>query len=219
MALIAVILQDDASDSSHTMCGEMRHYTMRKRALEMERTREAVLAAARARLARVGYGALRVEDVARRARVSRRTVYSHFPTRAELADAALRVRADALRESVARWRPRANEASAVVDEIVAFHARSYRQEYALMETLSEGAPLSGRALLRELDAERLRNISRTVQGLASHGVFRGRALVATPLFHAPLSYPPCHAALTGPARAAAPPRTRSALQQALLSAS
>ena len=203
--------------SLHTLCGEMaRRYTLRRRAVAVERTRQAILAAARARLARVGYGALRVEDVARRARVSRRTVYSHFPTRAELADAALRVRADALRESVARWRPRANEASAVVDEIVAFHARSYRQEYALMETLSEGAPLSGRALLRELDAERLRNISRTVQGLASRGDIRVRALDATALIHAALSYPAWRVALTGPGGRRAPRIIASALKAALL---
>ncbi len=193
-----------------------RRYTLRRRALGVERTRQAILAAARARLARVGYAALRVEDVARRARVSRRTVYGHFPTRAALADAALRERADALRVRVARWRPRSGDAEAVVDEIVAFHARSYREEYALMETLSEGAPQSGRALLRELDAERLRNISRTVQALAGRGDIRARALDATALIHATLSYPAWRVALTGPAGRRAPRIIASALKAALL---
>ena len=193
-----------------------RRYTLRRRAIALELTREAILAAARAQLARVGYAALRMEDVARRARVSRRTVYAHFPTRAVLADAALRERADALRERVARWRPRVGDAEDVISEIVAFHARSYREEYALMETLSEGAPQGGRALLRELDAERLRNISRTVQQLAVRGQLRARALDATALIHAALSYPAWRVALTGPAGRRAPRIIATALKAALL---
>lgn len=193
-----------------------RRYTLRRRAIALERTRQAILSAARAQLARVGYGTLRVEDVARRARVSRRTVYAHFPTRALLAEAALRDRADALRERVARWRPRSSQAEDVLEEIVAFHARSYREEYALMETLSEGAPQRGRAILRELDAERLRNISRTVQALASQGSLRARALDATALIHAALSYPAWRVALTGPAGRRAPRVIAAALRAALL---
>ncbi len=193
-----------------------RRYTLRRRALAVERTRQAILVAARARLARVGYAALRVEDVARRARVSRRTVYAHFPTRAGLADAALRERADALRDRVARWRPRSSDPPAVVDEIVAFHARSYREEYALMETLSEGAPQSGRALLRDLDAERLRNISRTMQSLSGRGSLRVRPPEATALIHAVLSYPAWRVALTGPAGRRAPRIIASALKAALV---
>ncbi len=193
-----------------------RRYTLRRRAVALERTREAILAAARARLARVGYAALRVEDVARRARVGRRTVYAHFPNRADLADAALRERAEALSDRVARWRPRAGDAEAILDEIVAFHARSYREEYALMETLSEGAPQSGRALLRALDAERLRNIARATAALASRGELRVRPLEATALLHAVLSYPAWRVALTGPAGRRAPRIIASALKAALL---
>src|SRR3989441_12112792 len=214
MAVIAMILQDDASDSSHTMCGEMRHYTMRKRALEMERTREAILAAARARLARVGYGALRVDDVARRARVSRRTVYAHFPSRSILADAALSERVTALRERVARWHPRSAEPGAVLDEIIAFHARSYREEYALMETLSQGAPEGGRRLLRELDAERLRTTARSVQTVS--GQLRLAARDAVALIPATLSSPAWRVALTGPAGRRAPRLIGSMLKAALL---
>lgn len=192
-----------------------RRYTLRRRALAVERTRDAILAAARAQLARVGYGALRVEDVARRARVSRRTVYSHFATRAILAEASLAERADALRDRVARWRPRSSDADAVLDEIVAFHARSYREEYALLETLSEGAPQRGRELLRELDAERLRSISRTMQSLAARGALRVRAPEATALLHATLSYPAWRVALTGPAGRRAPRIIATALKAAL----
>jgi AcrR family transcriptional regulator len=192
----------------------MRRYTLRKRAAAMERTRDAILAAARARLARVGYAALRVDDVAKRARVSRRTVYAHFGSREVLADAALAERVAALRERVARWHPRANDASAVLDEVIAFHARSYREEYALMETLSEGAPESGRRLLRELDAERLRTIARTVQTIASQ--LRISPRDAGALIHTALSYPAWRVALTGPAGRRAPRLLASMLKAALL---
>jgi AcrR family transcriptional regulator len=191
-----------------------RRYTMRRRAVTVARTRDAILAAARGRLARVGYTALRVDDVARRARVSRRTVYAHFPSRATLADAALEERVGALRERVARWRPRSADGPAVVDEIVGFHARSYREEYALMETLSEGAPESARRLLRELDAERLRSISRSLQAIS--GQLRLPPRDAGALIHTTLSYPAWRVALTGPAGRRAPRLIASMLKSALL---
>ena len=193
-----------------------RRYVLRRRAVALLRTREAILAAARARLARVGYAALRVDDVARRARVSRRTVYAHFPTRAALAEAALRERCDALRERVARWRPRAAAGEAVLDEVVTFHAREYREEYALMETLSEGAPESARRLMRELDAERLRNISRTVQAMSAHGGLAIAPRDAVALIHTALSYPTWRVALTGPGGRRAPRLIASMLKAALL---
>jgi AcrR family transcriptional regulator len=49
----------------------------------------AVLAAALDELARVGYGALNIEQVARRAGVNKTTVYRRWPTKAELVAAAL----------------------------------------------------------------------------------------------------------------------------------
>jgi AcrR family transcriptional regulator len=197
------------------MCSEMaRSYELGRRAATMARTRDAILIAARGQLARVGYGALHVDDVARRARVSRRTVYAHFPSRAVLADAALAERVAALRERVARWHPRAGDAPAVLDEVVAFHARSYREEYALMETLSEGASEGGRRLLRDLDAERLRTITRTVQTIAQQ--LRLAPRDAGALIHATLSYPAWRVALTGPAGRRAPRLIASMLKAALL---
>ena len=180
----------------------------------MAHTREAILTAARARLARVGYAELRVDDVARRARVSRRTVYAYFRSRALLADAALEERVAALRDRVARWHPRSSEASTVLDEVIAFHARSYREEYALMETLSEGAPESGRRLLRELDSERMRTIARTVQAISPQ--LRLGARDAGALIHMALSYPSWRVALTGPAGRRAPRLVSSMLKAALL---
>ncbi len=48
-----------------------------------------VLGAALEELARVGYGALRIEDVASRAEVNKTTVYRRWPTKADLVQAAL----------------------------------------------------------------------------------------------------------------------------------
>lgn len=50
---------------------------------------ERVLSAAIRELARVGYGALTIETVARRARVNKTTVYRRWPSRADLVGAAL----------------------------------------------------------------------------------------------------------------------------------
>lgn len=194
-----------------------RPYTLRARAQAVERSRSAILAATRQELARVGYGALRVAAVARRARVSQRTVYDHFASRAALAEAALRERADALRERVSRWRTRGTEPDATLDELVSFHARTYREEHALLETLVEGAPPAiARRLLRELDAERLRIIARTVSQLAGRNGLRVRTGEAVALIHATLAYPAWRIAITGPAGRRAPRLLASALKAALL---
>lgn len=194
-----------------------RPYTLRARAQAVERSRSAILAATRQELARVGYGALRVAAVARRARVSQRTVYDHFASRAALAEAALRERADALRERVSRWRTRGTEPDATLDELVSFHARTYREEHALLETLVEGAPPAiARRLLRELDAERLRIIGRTVSQLAGRNGLRVRPAEAVALIHAALAYPAWRIAITGPAGRRAPRLLASALKAALL---
>ncbi|WP_437499577.1 TetR/AcrR family transcriptional regulator [Sorangium sp. So ce1099] len=59
-----------------------------------ERVVRAVLHAAAAEIARAGYAALRVEDVAARAGVNKTTVYRRWPTKAELVRATLRLLAD-----------------------------------------------------------------------------------------------------------------------------
>ena len=74
----------------------------------------------------------------------------------------------------------------------------------------------GRALLRDLYAERLRSIARTLQELGARGALRIRATDATALVHATLSYPAWRVALTGPARRRAPRLIASALKAALL---
>lgn len=194
-----------------------RTYRLGERAVRVERSRRAILDAARRELARVGYARLRLDDVARRARVSRRTVYAHFRSRSALADAALRERSSALAARVARWQPRGADPDGILDELIAFHARSYREEHALLETLLDGAPkTTGRSLLRALDAERLAIIQRTVQALAARGAIRGRVGDATALVHVALSYPAWRVAVTGPAGRRAPRLIGGALKAALL---
>ncbi|WP_437521598.1 TetR/AcrR family transcriptional regulator [Sorangium sp. So ce726] len=55
-----------------------------------ERVVRAVMHAAAAEIARAGYAALRVEDVAARAGVNKTTIYRRWPTKAELVKATLR---------------------------------------------------------------------------------------------------------------------------------
>ncbi|UQA60552.1 TetR/AcrR family transcriptional regulator [Polyangium aurulentum] len=55
-----------------------------------ERVVAAVLSATHEELGRVGYGALRVEDVAARSGVAKTTIYRRWPTKAELVAASLR---------------------------------------------------------------------------------------------------------------------------------
>lgn len=59
-----------------------------------ERVVRAVMHAAAAEIARAGYAALRVEDVAARAGVNKTTIYRRWPTKAELVKATLRSFAD-----------------------------------------------------------------------------------------------------------------------------
>jgi len=55
-----------------------------------ERVVSAVLSATHEELGRVGYGALRIEEVAARSGVNKTTIYRRWPTKAELVAAALR---------------------------------------------------------------------------------------------------------------------------------
>ncbi|MDI1476190.1 TetR/AcrR family transcriptional regulator [Polyangium sp. y55x31] len=59
-----------------------------------ERVVSAVLTATHEELGRVGYGALRIEDVAARSGVNKTTIYRRWPTKAELVTASMRVAAD-----------------------------------------------------------------------------------------------------------------------------
>lgn len=69
---------------------DKRRYVQRARAVSSEETRRRILAAARASLERDLAGALKVEEVAREAGVSRSTVYLIFGSRAGLFDVLAR---------------------------------------------------------------------------------------------------------------------------------
>lgn len=195
----------------------MRRYEQRRRARGAARTAAAIDAAVLRELARVGFPALRIARVAERAGVSPRTVYSHAPTKERLAHDALRTRAAQLLARVEAWRARSTSAEGMVSELVAYHEREYRAEKALLETLVDGAlPRSGAQILRELDLVRLAAISRTMEPLARRGALRLRAVDATAVAHALLSYPTWRVALTGPARHRAPKLVADALRAAVL---
>jgi AcrR family transcriptional regulator len=78
---------------------------MERREQKKEQTRERLRAAAFARFDRHGYDATKVEDVARDAGVSPRTVYRYFPTKAELVFAATPATLEQLTDLIA-GRPR-----------------------------------------------------------------------------------------------------------------
>jgi len=194
-----------------------RRYVQRERARRTARTRTAIEGAALREVSRRGFANLRVVDVARRAHVAPRTVYLHAPTKERLVETALRGRAQALIGRIERWRPRAENADAVLGELIAMHEREYRAESVLLETLVDGAlPRDVAALLKELDTVRLGIIARTLNDVSRRGGLRMRPSDAVALAHALLSYPTWRTALTGPGGRRAPRLIYSALRSALL---
>lgn len=156
-------------------------------------------------------------EVARRARVSPRTLYLHAPSKQRLIQVTLRRHADAIIRRVERWQPRGDAPDVILNELVALHERTYRTETATLETLTTGGvPREVAEILRDLDAVRLALITRTLDGLARRRVLRLRAAEAIALAHALLSYPTWRTALTGPAGRRAPRLVAAALRSALL---
>ena len=189
----------------------------RERARSRARTGAAIEAATLREVAKHGYAGLRITDVARRARVSPRTVYLHAASKERLVDNALRRRAGAIVRRVERWQPRGEAPVGILNELVALHERTYRAESATLEALtSGGVPDRVSEILRELDDVRLALIVRTVDGLARRRVLRVRAGEAVALAHALLAYPTWRTALTGPAGRRAPRFVAAALRSSLL---
>jgi AcrR family transcriptional regulator len=175
-----------------------RTYVQRERARKVARTGAAIETAALREVARRGYHALRMTDVARRAHVAPRTLYLHATSKE-------------------RWRPKSEAPESILNELVALHDREYRVESVLLETLVDGAlPRPVAAPLRDLDSVRLALITRTMNDLARRGALRVRAGDAIALAHALLSYPTWRTALTGPARRRAPRLVAAALRSAVL---
>ena len=189
----------------------------RERARTAARTGTAIETAALREVARRGYHALRIADVARRAHVSPRTVYLHAASKEGLVEQTLHRRAAAQIARVERWRPRSDAPESVLNDLVALHDREYRLESVLLETLVDGAlPRGVASQLRDLDNVRLALITRTMNDLARRGALRVRAADAIALAHALLSYPTWRTALTGPARRRAPRLVAAALRSAVL---
>jgi len=148
----------------------MRTYVQRERARSVARTSVAIETAALREVARRGYYALRMADVARRARVAPRTLYLHAASKERLVEQALRRRAGAQIARVERWRPRSEAPESILNEMVALHDREYRLESVLLETLVDGAlPRSVASPLRDLDNVRLALITRTMNDLSRRG--------------------------------------------------
>lgn len=194
----------------------MRTYVQRARAERRERTAASIERAALRELGVHGYAGLRLGDVARRGNVSLRTVYLHAETKDDLVATALRRRATALARKIERWRPPDASASAVLDDLIAMHERTYRTDRQILELLVDSGAPGSAELLRALDRVRLGLIERTMNVLARRGALRMRPVEATALAHALLAYPTWRAALTGPARRRAPRLIAAALRSALL---
>jgi AcrR family transcriptional regulator len=194
-----------------------RTYEQRERARRRARTHAAIEAATLRESAKRGYAGLRMTEVARRAKVSPRTIYLHAPSKERLVRDTLRRRADAIIRRVERWQPRGDAPEVILNELVALHERTYRAESATLETLtSGGVPRDVAEILRELDDVRLALITRSLDGLARRRVLRVRASEGIALAHALLAYPTWRTALTGPAGRRAPRLVAAALRSVLL---
>jgi AcrR family transcriptional regulator len=196
----------------------IRSYDQRERARRRARTHAAIEAATLREAAKRGYAGLRMSEVARRAKVSARTVYLHAPSKERLVRDTLRRRADAIVRRVERWQPRSDSPEGILNELVALHERTYRTESATLETLTNGGvPREVSEILRALDDVRLALIVRTIDGLARRRVLRVRTSEGIALAHALLAYPTWRTALTGPAGRRAPRLVSAALRSVLLS--
>ncbi|MDQ6857596.1 MAG: TetR/AcrR family transcriptional regulator, partial [Chloroflexota bacterium] len=168
----------------------IRPYDQRERARQRARTHAAIEAATLTEAAKRGYAGLRMTEIARRAKVSPRTVYLHAPSKERLVRDTLRRRAQSIIGRVERWQPRSDAPEGIVTELVALHERTYRTESATLETLtSGGVPRDVAEVLRELDDVRLALITRTIEGLARRRVLRVRTSEGIALAHALLAYP------------------------------
>lgn len=136
------------------------------------RTREALLSATRAILEQDGFEALTMAAVADRAGVTRRAVYLHYASRAELVDALFDYMAEAegLEESLARvWA--APDAVAALDEWAAHLARYHLRLLAVDRAVERVRRVDEDAAAhrRRVSAARLASCRRLSDQLAAEG--------------------------------------------------
>jgi AcrR family transcriptional regulator len=136
------------------------------------RTRAALLSAAHAILREQGFEALTMTAVANRAGVTRRTVYLHFPTRAELVAGLFDhvAGAEGLAESLGRvWE--APDAASALDEWAAHLARYHPRLLAVDRAVERVRHLDPDAAAhrKRVAAEKLANCRRLARRLADEG--------------------------------------------------
>lgn len=137
------------------------------------RTRAALLAAARGILEEQGFEALTTTAVAERAGVTRRAVYMHFPTRADLVGALFDYvsAVEGLHESLQKvWD--APDAVSALDEWAAHLARYHPRLVAVDRALQRVWRLDPEAAAhrKRVVSEQLAGCRRLVRGLADEGV-------------------------------------------------
>ena len=136
------------------------------------RTREGLLASARSILEEQGFDALTMTAVADHAGVTRRAVYLHFPSRADLVAALFDhvARTEGLHESLARvWA--APDAAAALDEWARHLARYHVRLLAVDRAISrvENADPDAAAHRARVSAEKLGGCRRLVQRVQEEG--------------------------------------------------
>jgi AcrR family transcriptional regulator len=137
-----------------------REYVSQLREQQAEQTRERILAAFAAQLARPNLTDFAIPDVAREAGVAVRTVYNHFPNREVLLDAL----ASWLDGQLARDVPLPERAA----DLPALAVRLYR-EFAANEALgrAQASPGLARGIRRRRRASRVQAIENAVRSAAS----------------------------------------------------
>src|SRR4051794_25473689 len=103
-------------------------------------TRQQILEAAVAVVAEVGWDRTTLSEIARRAEVSRPTVYVYFPDRDDLHNAVTMRVAEQFTRHVAENMPRVNDGADFVVEIMSAWIAAYRADLALSSLGVLGAP-------------------------------------------------------------------------------
>lgn len=129
-----------------------------------------VLEAAREELSRVGYRALRIEDVAARANVNRTTIYRRWPTKAELIGTTLRMMFDVPDIGPSTGSLRA-DLLVLARQAIAFLTSPNGQVFVRM-VMGEGAEPELRAVLDSIRSEKDSSVKRLFESAKARGEMR-----------------------------------------------
>jgi len=143
-----------------------RAYSMERRQVAVEKTRERILAAARRLLARGGAGRLSIEAVARAADVARGTIYQQFGSRERLIGAVFAVPVDPAGPSpIAVWAREPDPQRALVGLVETF-CRMWAIDRRVLRRLLD------RPEVQERERARARLVDQLVTRLAERGAVR-----------------------------------------------